>query len=57
MKMTIRRYCRNMIICSKDSYIIPTYMHLQKCLYKGLCPNLSTNLDAKQITSIVFKPM
>lgn len=35
--MTIRRYCRNTIICSKDSYIIPTYRHLQKCLYKPLC--------------------
>ena len=21
------------------------YRHLQKCLYKGLCPKLSTNID------------
>lgn len=45
-----------MIICSKDSYIIPTYRYLQNCLYKGLCHKLSTNyifIIMKRVDNII----
>ena len=38
------KYChRGWMLTTSEKINISIYRHLQKCLYKGLCPKLSTN--------------
>ena len=38
----------------KDNVNISIYRHLQKCLYKGLCPKLSTNFRLRNLNKIIY---
>ena len=44
-QIAVQRKCMNLI--NKLILNISIYRHLQKCLYKGLCPKLSTNFNNK----------
>ena len=45
------------IVNKQVKFLTSQYRHLQKCLYKGLCPKLSTNINLINIECFMEKKL